>query len=237
LDSPDHTDPRVPLDKSAAIARVSAMGWLARQSPELRQALLQPARLRRFQAGAVIYRAGAAPAGMFGLVEGRWALKVPPSQALISVQDAGRWAGDAAAMRRRPAMITIQAMTPCRVLHLSQADFDLLVRDPEHCRAIAALTAEGLGEAVTVVANLVQPGSALRVAQRLLTFVGLYGDVRLALGGLSQADLAIMCGLSRQTLNKELRSLQAAGVVSITYRTIEILDLGALQAIAHRPPD
>jgi CRP-like cAMP-binding protein len=173
---------------------------------------------------------------MFGLVEGQWSLQVPPSDVMISVQGPGRWAGDAAALRRRPTMISIRAITDCRALHLSQPDFDQLVRDPDCCRTIAALTAEGLGEAVTVVSNLIQPNGELRVAQRLLTFIGLYGDDCRVFTDVSQADLATMCGLSRQTLNKVFKSFQDAGIIATAYRRLEILDVKALQAIAFRPP-
>ena len=224
------------MDKAEAIALVSGTGWLARQTADFRRLFLERVSLRRFQAGAPIYRAGVAPSGMFGLVEGQWSLQVPPSDVMISVQGPGRWAGDAAALRRRPTMISICAITDCRALHLSQPDFDQLVRDPECCRTIAALTAEGLGEAVTVVSNLIQPNGELRVAQRLLTFIGLYGDDRRVFTDVSQADLATMCGLSRQTLNKVLKSFQDAGVIATAYRRLEILDVKALQAIAFRPP-
>lgn len=224
------------MDKAEAIALVSGTGWLARQTPDFRKAFLERVSLRKFQAGTPIYRAGAPPSGMFGLVVGQWSLQVPPSDVMISVQGPGRWAGDAAALRRRPTMISIRAITDCRALHLSQPDFDQLVRDPECCRTIAALTAEGLGEAVTVVSNLIQPNGELRVAQRLLTFIGLYGDDRRVFTDVSQADLATMCGLSRQTLNKVLKSFQDAGVIVTAYRRLEILDVKALQAIAFRPP-
>jgi len=224
------------LDKAEAIALVSGTGWLARQTPDFRKAFLERVSLRKFQAGTPIYRAGAPPSGMFGLVVGQWSLQVPPSDVMISVQGPGRWAGDAAALRRSPTMISIRAITDCRALHLSQPDFDQLMRDPECCRAVAALTAEGLGEAVTVVSNLVQPNGELRVAQRLLTFIGLYGDDSRVFTDVSQADLAIMCGLSRQTLNKVLKSFQDAGIIATAYRRLEILDVEALQAIAFRPP-
>ena len=224
------------MDKAEAIALVSGMGWLARQTPDFRKLFLERVSLRKFQAGAPIYRPGAPPSGMFGLVEGQWSLQVPPSDVMVSVQGPGRWAGDAAALRRQPTMISIRAITDCRALHLSQPDFDQLMRDPECCRAVAALTAEGLGEAVTVISNLIQPNGELRVAQRLLTFIGLYGDDRRVFTDVSQADLATMCGLSRQTLNKVLKSFQDAGVISTAYRRLEILDVKALQAIAFRPP-
>ncbi|WP_397396370.1 Crp/Fnr family transcriptional regulator [Phenylobacterium sp.] len=224
------------MDKAEAIALVSGTGWLARQTPDFRKAFLERVSLRKFQAGTPIYRAGAPPSGMFGLVVGQWSLQVPPSDVMISVQGPGRWAGDAAALRRRPTMISIRAITDCRALHLSQPDFDQLMRDPDCCRTVAALTAEGLGEAVTVVSNLVQPNGELRVAQRLLTFIGLYGDDRRVFTDVSQADLATMCGLSRQTLNKVLKSFQDAGIIATAYRRLEILNVKALQAIAFRPP-
>ena len=224
------------MDKAEAIALVSGTGWLARQTPDFRKAFLERVSLRKFQAGTPIYRAGAPPSGMFGLVVGQWSLQVPPSDVMISVQGAGYWAGDAAALRRSPTMISIRAITDCRALHLSQPDFDQLMRDPECCRTVAALTAEGLGEAVTVVSNLIQPNGELRVAQRLLTFIGLYGDDRRVFTDVSQADLATMCGLSRQTLNKVLKSFQDAGIIATAYRRLEILDVKALQVIAFRPP-
>ena len=224
------------MDKAEAIALVSGTGWLSRQTPDFRKLFLERVSLRRFQAGAPIYRPGAPPSGLFGLVEGQWSLQVPPSDVMVSVQGPGRWAGDAAALRRQPTMISIRAITDCRALHLSQPDFDNLMRDPECCRAVAGLTAEGLGEAVMVISNLIQPNGELRVAQRLLTFVGLYGDDRRVFTDVSQADLATMCGLSRQTLNKVLKSFQDAGVIATAYRRIEILDIEALQAIAFRPP-
>ena len=52
---------------------------------------------------------------------------------------------------------------------------------------------------------------------------------------ISEADLATMCGLSRQTLNKVLMAFQEAGVITTAYRRLEILDLEALQRIAYRP--
>lgn len=234
IDNPQTSCREGALDKAAAIALVSEAGWLSRQTSEFRALFLERVSLRKFRAGAAIYQAGAPPAGMFGLVEGHWSLQVPPSDVMISSQGPGRWVGDAAALRRRPTMISIRAVTDCWVLHLRQADFDQLMRDPECCRTVAALTAEGLGEAVTVVSNLIQPNGELRVAQRLLTFVGLYGDDRRVFTDMAQADLATMCGLSRQTLNKVLKSFQDAGIISTAYRRLEILDLEALRSIAFR---
>lgn len=87
-----------------------------------------------------------------------------------------------------------------------------------------------------MVSNLIQPVGELRVARRLLTFIGLYSDDRLIFSDLSQADLATMYGLSRQTLNKVLKAFQDEGLIATAYRRIEILDVDGLRAIAFRSP-
>ncbi len=54
---------------------------------------------------------------------------------------------------------------------------------------------------------------------------------------LPQADLADLLGGTRQSVNAELRALQAAGVLKVGRRAIAILDLLALRArCAYLPP-
>jgi len=48
----------------------------------------------------------------------------------------------------------------------------------------------------------------------------------------SQADLAAMVSVSRQTINKELRQLATRGIVRVSYGELEIHDLAALQLLA-----
>ncbi len=72
----------------------------------------------------------------------------------------------------------------------------------------------------------------MRVAQRLLTFMGVHGNARQAAFAMSQVDLATMCGLSRQTMSKVLSGLVARGIIALHYRRIEIIDLPALQQLA-----
>lgn len=48
----------------------------------------------------------------------------------------------------------------------------------------------------------------------------------------SQADLAAMVSVSRQTINKELRQLTERGILSVSYSELEIHNLTALQRLA-----
>jgi len=128
--------------------------------------------------------------------------------------------------------VSLAAGSRLHVLHLAQTDFEAMIRDAENCRHFAINTAESLEEAVTVIANLTQPDSEVRVAQRLLTLMGVHRGDRLVDFTMSQADLATMCGLSRQTLNKVLAGLVARGIIALGYRRVRVIDATALQHLA-----
>jgi len=220
------------VDKNDAMAVMEAHGWLSRRPMRFREEIVGRSRLRSFAAGESLYNLGDGCAGMFGLISGQMLIRLPPADTVGSVANPGTWLGDATCFMREPRWVSLTAGSELHVLHLSQADFDEMIRDAENCRHFAINTAESLAEAITVVANLTQPDSEVRVAQRLLTFMGVHNEARFQALAMSQADLATMCGLSRQTLNKVLSGLEAQGIIALNYRRIEIIDVAALQDLA-----
>jgi CRP-like cAMP-binding protein len=220
------------MDKQQALAVMESHGWLSRRPRAFREEVVRRSQLRVFATGESLYNAGDAIAGMFGLVSGRMLLRLPPADTVGSIFNPGAWIGEATGFMREPRWVSLTAGSRLHVLHLSQADFDAMIRDADNCRHFAINTAECLAEAVTVVANLTQPDSEVRVAQRLLTFMGLHREARLTVFAVSQADLATMCGLSRQTVNRVLASLEARNIISMSYRQIEIVDAVGLRRLA-----
>lgn len=223
---------REPVDKGDALAVMEKHGWLSRRPMRFREEVVRRSRLRRFDAGESLYNAGDGPIGMFGLIAGQLLIRLPPADSVGSIASPGQWIGDATAFLREPRWVSLTAGSLLHVLHLPQADFDDMIREAESCRHFAINTAESLAEAVTVVANLTQPDSEVRVAQRLLTCMGVHGGERQTGLTVSQADLATMCGLSRQTLSKVLSGLVARGIIALHYRRIEVIDVAALQNLA-----
>ena len=57
-------------------------------------------------------------------------------------------------------------------------------------------------------------------------------DVRPAVS-LPQEALAMMLGITRQTLSKKLTALARDGVLKLGYRRIEIVSVAALEAVVH----
>jgi len=74
-----------------------------------------------------------------------------------------------------------------------------------------------------------------RAARRLVMLS--HGDITQSASGrmhiaTSQDNLAMMLGVSRPTLSKELQSLAREGAIALRYGRIEIVDMQRLRAIA-----
>jgi CRP-like cAMP-binding protein len=220
------------VDKSEAFDLMTTHGWLSRRPMRFREEIVRRSRLKSYTTGESLYNAGDGPAGMYGLISGQMLIRVPPADTIISIVKPGQWVGDATCFMQQTRWVSMTAGSALHVLHLPQTHFDEMIRDAENCRHFAINTAESLAEAITVVANLTQPDSEVRVAQRLLTFMGVHAEARMPALAVSQADLATMCGLSRQTLSKVLAGLVARGIIALHYRRIEIIDPAALRNLA-----
>ena len=101
-------------------------------------------------------------------------------------------------------------------------------------QAIARLLAGRLRSLYSVVEDSTLRSTRTRVARRLLLLAR--GDATLAANTrpsvpVSQEALAMMLGITRQTLSKELKALQALGAVSMRYRRIEIVSIAHLKTL------
>jgi CRP-like cAMP-binding protein len=215
-----------------ALGVMARHGWLSRRPAAFREEVVRRSRLRCFGAGESLYKAGDPPMGMVGVVSGVMHIRMPPADSIGSLAAIGQWIGDATAFMGEPRWVSLTAGSRLHVLHLPQSEFELMIADAAKCWHFAINTAEALAEAVTVVGNLIQPDSEIRVAQRLLTLMGVHGADRTLGIDISQADLATMCGLARQTLNKVLTGLEARGLVRLGYRRVEVTDPAGLRALA-----
>jgi len=102
-------------------------------------------------------------------------------------------------------------------------------------QAIAVLLAARMRGLSGLMEDATLRGPRGRVAHRLLTLAR--GDATQSLDvratvRLPQEALAMMLGITRQTLSRELAALARDGVLRLGYRRIEILSVDGLQALA-----
>ncbi len=218
------------MDRQAAEKIVTRTGWLSRQPADFQREVLGRSILRRHPAGRILYGVDDDGSGVFGLVEGALEVQLPNGQ-LATVGSPGYWIGEAAAFRRAPRRAALVAKSEVWFFYLPLAEFETLITDPDHCRRFAHLTIEHLEDALRVIASLMPNDVVARVSGRLLCLsiaqTGAGGEMTV-----TQSDLASMCGLSRQSVNKALRRLIEEGAVSAGYGKVTVMDPVKLRHLA-----
>jgi CRP-like cAMP-binding protein len=115
--------------------------------------------------------------------------------------------------------------------YLPLAEFETVTANPDHCRRFAHLTIEHLEDALRVIASLMPNDVVARVSGRLLCLsiaqTGAGNEMTV-----TQSDLASMCGLSRQSVNKAVRRLIDEGAVSARYGKVTVVDPVKLRRLA-----
>jgi CRP/FNR family transcriptional regulator, cyclic AMP receptor protein len=219
------------MDKAAAACIAESTGWLSRQPEEFRAEVIRRSHLRRFEAGEILYHAGDPPGGVYGLVEGVLTVTLPAGQ-IVTVKRPGFWVGETAAMRRQNRVITLSVVARSDILYLPLAEFERMIGDPAHCRLFATMSIEHLDEALSIIGYLMANDPTVRVAGRLLTLAEAQAIPEGSAMRLTQSDLAQMCGVSRQTVNKVLTGLSVRNVIAAKYGMLTILDARHLRFLA-----
>lgn len=216
---------------------LAASGWLAETPAQFRDALLERCVLRRYARGEVVYRAGDAAGGLYGLVAGGVGVVLAPEHSAPYIGTFARpgfWIGEASVLTRAPRLIGIEALRESRLAHLPLAQWDALVTaDPEAWRWFAHLVARNERLALAVADALMTRDSGQRLAA-ILMILSTHGALASPDGAVeieaSQDELARMANLSRSSTGRLLQALEAAGVIGIAYRQIRVIDRDGLRA-------
>ena len=191
--------------------------------------MLESAEMRSLHAGEMLFRQGDAPGGLYALVEGRLkmsTLSEDGKEAIFVVMESGTWFGEISLIDHLPRTHDATALATTLVLVLPQQVFDTLMQRQGFANAIASMLAARIRLLYGIVEDATLRSTHARIARRLLLLA--HGDATMARNGrpkvpVSQEALAMMLGISRQTLSKELKLLVQQNIISLGYRCIEIL--------------
>jgi CRP/FNR family cyclic AMP-dependent transcriptional regulator len=220
------------------LLRMSANPWFGALRLADRQTLLGAAELLRLRPGEMLFRQGDAPGGFYGLLSGTLkisSLREDGREAIFVVLEAGNWMGEISLMDHQPRTHDATALGPVEVLVVPQAVFTALMDEAPFARAVAAMLASRVRSLYGLVEDAALRSTRARVARRLLLLAR--GDVTMAADDrpvvpVSQEALAMMLGITRQTLSKELKALAALGAVELRYRRIVIASGARLKALS-----
>ena len=204
--------------------------WLASVPTDLQERLHHGVYSTEGAKGDVMLPAGSAVEGWHAVLSGFVMLQSPASSgrasAFIGVSD-GDWFGEGSAMKPEPRKYDVVALRPtqlmCLPLHLFATLRDTSLAFNQFLVQHLNLR---LGQAMTIIETGRMRSPEHRVALYLSRLF--WRSTRRL--NLTQEELGQLCGLSRQTVNRVLRALEASGIVSLDFGRVAIVDDDALTA-------
>lgn len=208
-------------------------------SAQFERELLRGARRRCLARGEVLYLHGAIPEAIYRVESGAIQLSTTSHngrEAVLGVVESGMWFGELSLYILEGRVHDARALTDTAVLVIPDTHFHRTVDDsPVFLRELLELVCRRYKWAIARIdASILRP-VPVRLADRLLadasgSRAGERGVVRQI--RLSQERLGQMLGVSRQTVNKQLKQWESEGIVTLTYGRIDVVDREALLEIA-----
>ncbi|MEZ2299996.1 Crp/Fnr family transcriptional regulator [Variovorax sp. RCC_210] len=216
-----------------------------RLAEDVQQRLLAVAHRRTLARGESLFHKGSSPDALFGVVGGSLRVSVVAPggrEAVIAMLEPGHWFGEVSLLVGRERVYDTCAVDTTEMAVVAAADFHRLVAEfPDVHMAFTRLVCLRLRQALAWIDDVILMPLPVRLAHRLLT-LDPHGQVR-AEGGepggtllaVSQEDLSFMLGVSRQSVNRQLKLWEEDGTLRVRYRSIELLSRAQLERHAATP--
>ncbi len=185
-------------------------------------ALLARASTREVARGEMVLRRGDPSTGLIVILVGRLRIGVVSAEGgevSLGVLGPGEVLGEISLLDGQPRSADAQAMEAGRLLVIQRAHIlDMLRADAELCLRMMAVLCRRLraaNETAEDIALLDLPARIGRVLARLGREFGKPGRLGLVIElKLSQRDIALLVGASREKVNRELRVLEESGAIA-----------------------
>jgi CRP-like cAMP-binding protein len=206
--------------------------WFSTLPAARREALLARARASTASAGARVYGLGDPPDGLWAVAEGEVRLVAYPAVGMESVAmilGPGAWFGELSVIDGGPRPHDAVVVKPARLLHVGLAAVEQVAQaHPLLYRDLGVLICSRQRSALNFMAHSIAQPIGVRLARTLAGAARSSGGAELHV---RQEDLAAMIGVSRQTINKELKALERAGMVELAYGRIVVRDAQRLRTV------
>lgn len=222
-------------EEHAMLSRVlDSSRWFARLKICEREQVLSSASVRRISRGECLFSRGAFPEYWWGVAAGLLQMSSTTTNgqriAFLGLPE-GDWFGEGSILRGEPLRYDVMALRDSCLVRIPAADFHWL-----HERSISFThyLIQQLNNRLSqfIASQAVQRGSSIerRVAQAIAALLHEkeYGT-GLSLLDVSQEEIALLAGVSRQRCSQALRHLREIKLIETEYQRITVLDLHALR--------
>jgi CRP-like cAMP-binding protein len=214
--------------------------WFGTLPAPLQDLVVHRSIIRKYSKGDVIVCEGTPAQGMFAVLQGQVRVMRAVGETrdvLIHVGETGFWFGDHGTMSGAPSIGSIVADSLVHVLFLPVPEFERIVEEhPRYFRVFAGLLFERYALLFRYMGETHSFAAEQWLHIRLADLAAMRRRDSLTNDpisiSVSQADLAAMIGVSRQTLNALLTRLEARGLIAVGYRSVRVLDEAALRNCA-----
>jgi CRP/FNR family transcriptional regulator len=211
---------------------------LARLAPADLKALASKGRVRSYRSGAVIFGQGERGDSLHVVVSGAVRVNVLSAtgeEATLALLGPGECVGDLSLLDGRPRSASAVASGTTKTLMVTRNDFaQWLATRPKAGLALLETLALRVRRTDEALADLAFLDLPRRLAKQLLELARAHPEVQSAGQGggmrlrITQAELAAMLGVSRESVNKQLNALAREGVLQLGRGSVTLLDMKAL---------
>lgn len=198
------------------------------------RALIASSRRRTFARGEVVFHRGDPADALHLVVKGRFEARVTTArgeEVALGVRGPGDAFGELAPLTGEERSATVAALEPGETLCVRWGELRrLAAQRPALGEVLVRLLAQQVRRLSELLVEAYTVDADARTARRLLELVREYGDVV----PLTQEQLAGLAGTSRATVNRVLRQLERAGVLSLSRGRTAVVDREALARAAGR---
>ncbi|MFV3077264.1 Crp/Fnr family transcriptional regulator [Niveispirillum fermenti] len=215
-------------------------GLFAALSDAEMEAVMGFARPRRLVADERVFAKGDPGDSLYIILRGRVAVQTESQDAkvmLLNIMDSGSVFGEIAMLDGGERTATVVAQEPTELLRIDRRDFmPFLEQHPDLCIRLMVVLCERVRWTSAIIEDTVFLNVTRRLAKRIIMLAQNYGrpsdaGVRIATF-ISQEDLANMLGVSREIVNKTLKSFQNAGAISYRNGYLVLHDESFLEQIS-----
>jgi CRP/FNR family transcriptional regulator, cyclic AMP receptor protein len=198
------------------------------------------ARARTVGAGATIFQKGDPGDCLFAICAGTVRIgthSIDGKDAVLNLIHAGEIFGEVALLDGQPRSADAQAVGDCELMVIDRRDFmPMIAREPELALRLIELLCARLRRTSEQVEDITFLDLPARLAKTLLR---LAASSRHAISHkitLTQREIGEIVGMSRESINKQLRAWEERGWISLQRGIIVVRDSAALAALADTSP-
>jgi CRP/FNR family transcriptional regulator, cyclic AMP receptor protein len=207
--------------------------WLAGLPKAAKEELIKVARLRTYAANERVMCKGETADGLYGLLSGEVRVSATTSagdEIVFTRLLPGQWFGEIAVLDGGTRTHDSHAIKACVIAIIpKKAISDLCQRYIEVYRALVTLLCSHCRVAFSSIDELLMYSPEQRLARHLLLRVQKQREEKISI---SQQELGALIGISRQSINKILKTWEAKGWIKLGYRGLELTNPQGLAGIA-----